>query len=396
MSLKYTTDGGILRVFPEGSIQATNSAAFDTEIKQLIAEHPGLPVCLDADHMTYISSSGLRVVMSLAKALGNDAFSVQNVNAEMYEIFDVTGFTSLMKVQRKPRELSVDGCPVIGRGAFGTVYRLNEDTVVKVYRGGDSMLPMIENERNRARQAFLKGIPTAIPFDMVRVGDDYGAVFEMVNAHSLTDLVIESPENIPALAVRYAEFLHGIHELDTAPGTLPAIRDRCLGYLDSFPDALRPETFRRIRELLLAVPEDLHLLHGDAHWKNIMDSNGTLMVIDMDTLCTGNPVFEFGGLFMSYIAFNEDDPDNSMQFHGFSTETAARIYFEILKAYFGDTEPERMRTIQDAIGLIGYVRFLSVLILEMKDDTSARKMMRIRRVAGLLDRLAQRVHTLTI
>ena len=41
------------------------------------------------------------------------------------------------------REVSVDGCPVIGRGYYGTVYRLDADTIVKVYASPDS-IPLIE------------------------------------------------------------------------------------------------------------------------------------------------------------------------------------------------------------------------------------------------------------
>ena len=93
-------------------------------------------------------------------------------------ILDTTGMTGLLDVRRKMREISVEGCEIIGSGAVGTVYRLDEDTVVKVYRDKEKSLPLIEEERKAAQQAFLMGIPTAIPFDTVKVGEQYGAVFE--------------------------------------------------------------------------------------------------------------------------------------------------------------------------------------------------------------------------
>ena len=41
-----------------------------------------------------------------------------------------------------------------------------------------------------------------------------------------------------------------------------------------------------------------------------MISRGEMILIDMDHLALGDPVFEFAGLFAAYIAFNEDDPDD--------------------------------------------------------------------------------------
>ena len=64
----------------------------------------------------------------------------------------------------KIREMSIDGCPEIGRGAHGIVYQTAPDMLVKVYNENTS-IDSIRKERERARWAFVKGIPTAIPFD---------------------------------------------------------------------------------------------------------------------------------------------------------------------------------------------------------------------------------------
>ena len=56
-----------------------------------------------------------------------------NVQEAVYEILDVSGFTSLMEVDRALKTVSTDGCRLIGRGQNGSVYRYSPDTVVKVY-----------------------------------------------------------------------------------------------------------------------------------------------------------------------------------------------------------------------------------------------------------------------
>ncbi len=54
-----------------------------------------MPVELDASELEYISSAGLRVLLKLKKAVGE--LTILNVNSEVYEILDITGFTSMLK-----------------------------------------------------------------------------------------------------------------------------------------------------------------------------------------------------------------------------------------------------------------------------------------------------------
>ena len=63
---------------------------------------------------------------------------------------------------------------------------IDPDTIVKVYLNPDA-LPEIHRERELARLAFVAGVPTAIPYDVVRIeGGGYGSVFELVG---FTDVI---------------------------------------------------------------------------------------------------------------------------------------------------------------------------------------------------------------
>ena len=75
---------------------------------------------------------------------------------------------------------------MIGNGFFSTVYRIDKDTIIKVFnRVSDP--EQIERELKLAKQAFILGIPTAISFDIVRVDDKLGVRFEMLDCMSLRD-----------------------------------------------------------------------------------------------------------------------------------------------------------------------------------------------------------------
>ena len=376
----------------EGRLDSEHSADAGDFIRQTVQEHPGLPVCLDADSLEYISSSGLRILLGLRQKL-TVPIVLKNASPEVYHTLELTGFTSLMDVRRKLREVSLEGCRIIGRGAFRTVYRLDGDTVVKVFRGGEETLPRIAAEQEQARDAFLRGVPTAIPFDTVKTCEGYGAIFELVDAQSLGDLAAADPDSIPELARQYADFLHSIHALTAGPGELPDARERFLDFLTCVSPALDEKTQEKARALLRAMPEDLHLLHGDAHWKNVMASKGTLMVIDMDTLCVGDPVFEFAGLYMTYAAFEEDDPGNTMLFHGIDAETARSIFYSALKNYLGDPGEDALRAAEDRIrvpGLLIYLYNLISLGLDKENKRIPRAAERMKAAVCMTDSLVLR------
>ncbi len=163
-----------VRIELKGRIDSNNAAEVEQDLAQKLGGSERCPVELDAQALEYISSAGLRVLLRLRKS--HPDMSIINTNSEVYEILEMTGFTEMMKVEKAYKVVSVEGCEEIGRVANGTVYRIDSDNVVKVYNNADA-LDDIQHEREVARLALLLGIPTAISYDVVRVGESYGSVF---------------------------------------------------------------------------------------------------------------------------------------------------------------------------------------------------------------------------
>ena len=356
--MKSYEEDGRLVICLEGRIDSANAKNMEEEIFRLLAENRGKAFLFDAENLAYISSAGLRVLLVVHKKTG-ERFTVRNVSPEVYDVMEVTGFSTFLNVKRKPRTISVEGCPEIGKGAIGVVYRLDEDTIVKVYNNDD--LPTIENEQKRSRQAFLNGIPTAIPFDIVKVGDRYGAVFEMIKAKNCNEVLAGDTGCLEEMTERYAAFLKHVHAAQAEPGELPDAREEYLRYLDTAAKDLPADVSGRIRALIGEMPEDQHIVHGDIQLKNVMLSDGEMILIDMETLSCGNPVFEFAGLYVCYIAFNEDEPDNSMKFLGCTAELCRDLFEGTLRRYLGAEDEAAYRAALDKIILLAYVRFLAVL-----------------------------------
>ena len=53
--------------------------------------------------------------MKVRKQAGSEV-RIFDVSPEVYDILDMTGFTELLTVEKRFREISVDGCEIIGKG----------------------------------------------------------------------------------------------------------------------------------------------------------------------------------------------------------------------------------------------------------------------------------------
>ena len=333
-------------------------------------------VILDADQLTYISSAGLRTLLSVKKKLMPN-LKLVNASREVYDIFEVTGFSQLLDIQKKMREVSVEGCEVIGRGYCGTVYRIDPETIIKVYHDSSvTTLTDIENEKNMAKIALVHGIPTAISYDIVKVGDCYGSIFELLNAVTFNDLVIKEPERVDEITRQYVDFLKVIHNTEIDDPLLTSAKKKFLEYLDFLTPYVEAPLLGRLREFLETVEDSHHVVHGDPQMKNIMLVDGEPMLIDMDTLCVGDPLFDLQAIYVTYVAYGEDEPGNSMSFLGIPSETATHIWEKILEFTLeGLSEKEKETTIAK-IQTLAYIRFL-YLITSSTPVTSELSQLRI-------------------
>jgi uncharacterized protein (TIGR02172 family) len=353
-NVKTTLDGGIMTVHLSGKIDSANAQAVEAEITSATAA-PHNSCTIDAEGLEYVSSAGLRIFLRMRKI--DPSLTIVNVSPEVYEILDMTGFTEMMKVEKAYRRLSVDGCEVIGQGANGKVYRIDPDTIIKVYLNPDS-LPDIHRERELARRAFVLGIPTAIPYDVVKVGDGYGSVFELLNAKSFAKLIKAEPERLDEYVAMYVDLLKKIHSTVVKEDDMPSMRDVAIGWAKFLIDYLPEATSSKLVSLVEAVPEDLHMMHGDYHIKNVMLQNGEVLLIDMDTLCHGHPIFELASMFNAYCGFSELDHSISSSFLGIPHETAVEIWQKSLPLYLGTNDKERVADVERKAMIIGYTRLM--------------------------------------
>ena len=389
MNVTYRIDKNILYIALEGRIDASNAAQAEEKIFGIKNENPGKHTVVDADNLEYISSAGLRVILRLRKE--EPKLAIINVAPDVYEVFDMTGFTDMVTVEKAYQRMSVEGCEFIAKGANGAVYRYDDETIVKTYFAKDA-LPEIKQERENARRAFVLGINTAIPYGIVRVGDGYGTVTELLNATSVTKLIRQNPDDMTEAVKYYVDMLKSIHAVEVEDGEVPDMKEIALDWARFVTAYIPEEQGRKLISLIEAVPKQNTLMHGDYHTNNVMVQNGESLLIDMDTLCMGHPVFELGSMFNAFLGFSELNHEDIMRFMGYNRETSERFWNMSLRLYLGTEDEAVCQSVAEKAMIIGYTRMLRRALRRPNEAESPAK---IARCKEMLAELLNNVDCLT-
>ena len=363
--IEFRTDKNILYISLDGRIDASNAADVEKEIAEIREANQGMHTVLDADMLEYISSAGLRIMLRLRKQ--EPKLAIINVSPEVYGVFEMTGFTEMMTVEKTYPRINVEGCEFIAKGANGAVYRYDNETIVKQYFNRDA-LPEIMQERENSRKAFVLGVNTAIPYGIVRIGEGYGSITELLNATSVTKLIRANTEDLSQSVAYFIDTIKEVHAIETQPGDLPDFKKWVLEWVDFLEGYLDEAHAKKMRTLIEGIPDSNYIIHGDYHTNNVMVQNGEPVLIDMDTLAVGHPVLELGSMFNAFVGFGEVDPEGSESFFGFDTETAHRFWHLSLARYLGTDDEQKITDAENKAKIIGYMRLLRRCLRRNADE----------------------------
>ena len=262
--------------------------------------------------------------------------------------------------KEKPmREISIEGCEVLGKGGNGAVYRLDDETIVKVYFGARNTPEKIKRSRETTKNAFVQGVPTMIAFDMVRVGENYGVVYEMINARSLGQEMVEHPDKIDDYAHLIADTLIKLHHTEFEKGALPDSKERLRNEVRMVQKAgfYKPEEAERIQKLIDEIPDRNTFIHQDFHPGNVMLQNGEIVLIDVDDSGLGHPIMDLASMYLVYVTAAKSQWKTTAM--GLTKEQFARIWDIILRQYFETDDPneiDKINRIIEGYSMISLIR----------------------------------------
>lgn len=99
MNMKKKKEGSTLTVKISGRIDTATSPEFDNYVNENLGDATEL--ILDFEEVNYVSSAGLRVLLSLhKKMLAKEGLKLINVNEAVCDVFEVTGFDEILTFEK--------------------------------------------------------------------------------------------------------------------------------------------------------------------------------------------------------------------------------------------------------------------------------------------------------
>ena len=97
MNIEQKKDGKALVLAPEGRLDTMTAPQLEAALQEAL---PGVEeLTFDFDKLEYISSAGLRVLLSAQKTMNKQGtMKVIHANEMIMEIFEVTGFADILNI----------------------------------------------------------------------------------------------------------------------------------------------------------------------------------------------------------------------------------------------------------------------------------------------------------
>ncbi len=355
MTVKMTeSTNDKLVIAVSGKIDGKNSDEFKEQVKKIRDSHPDGDLVLDMDGLEYISSAGLRVILEFSKE-EDDRLKVVNVSWDVMEIFSMTGFNEFINITKKMKEISVDSCELLGKGANGEVYRIDDERIVKLFSETAS-IDVIQREKALSQKAMIYGLPTAISFDIVKCGNRYGAVFELLNAKTLSTTIKNDPSAFDTYADTYVDLYKKLHSTVVKKEDFPSIKEIYYDYIDDCKDWYTPEQLDTLRKIVDSIPDRDTLIHGDYHANNIMIVDGQLLLIDMGDLSFGHPIFDFLATAATQVNLVKLNPAFAEVHTNMPVDKITKLWSHLIDRYFADKSEEQRQRINEQIALFSKLK----------------------------------------
>lgn len=98
MEIIKNQNGNSLTISIEGRLDTMTAPTFESEISNSLGSVNSL--VLDFAKLEYVSSAGLRVILSAQKVMNKQGeMKIVNVNDEIMDVFEITGFSDILTIE---------------------------------------------------------------------------------------------------------------------------------------------------------------------------------------------------------------------------------------------------------------------------------------------------------
>lgn len=172
---------------------------------------------------------------------------------------------------------------LLGVGRTAEIYPWNEKKVLKLFF---SWCPTdwIESEFKLIKSIQNFNIPITKGFEIIKIKDRLGIIYERIYGISLLEELIVNPEKVRSIGIILAETHYDIHQLEA--NHLDPLHIRLFENIKSSKVISKHKQY--VLRVLDTLPEGNSLCHMDYHPGQILNSDQGVRIIDWGSACKGN------------------------------------------------------------------------------------------------------------
>lgn len=241
-------------------------------------------------------------------------------------------------------------------GGTGECYRIDEDTILKLYYEGFPE-ERILSEKEGARAALVAGVPTAISYWLVRVGQRQGILYEMVQGKTIAEEICEEGiGRAKALGRTFAGIAKTLHQAEMRLTNLPPATLRIRNAIQGA--GYMPERTRKRLNAFLDELDGYHqYVHGDFHPNNVIMTKEGPVLIDMGGFSSGCSLFDLASCFFNLFESPEARAGGRSPINKLTQREAHAFWQGMEEEYFSGRMSPSAAMLLKKIVLLKKIRF---------------------------------------
>lgn len=284
MEINSSFLSGILIITVKGRVDSSTAQQFQQDVNAVLNQQQDdvAELIIDFLQLEFISSMGLRVLLTLRRKYKE--MRIVNCSSAVFNVFKMTGFTSIITIEEYLPQTSLDGLtPIPGQP---DLYSLSAETMIKVFPEGTT-----KNDVDRivkmTKKAFVMEVPTPMTFEMKTVGEKVGLIYENI-----------TPCDVDAKTL--GTLLRELHEHIIDPnGMLPSAVAKVREQIQRLMPYLGEDNAAKLKRMLSAMPEGSCLLHGNISLNKVALCGNEPVIMDLGDMCYGNSLIDLSHLYSS-------------------------------------------------------------------------------------------------
>lgn len=326
MEYSFKENDVILVALPS-RVNSDNYLEVEKELDDIYERYVDKSFILDAANTEYVSSAALRVFLKYQKM--GKLNSILNVSKDVFEIFEMTGLSEVMHVQKSMEMEKERQEMLIGEDSYGYLYIKDEEKVIKIYK------PWVSEEEimlgtELSKLGMGEDISNAITFDTVRTDNGLGCVYAVGHFESLRQYLAKNEESAKGVILELVHELKKFRKCTAFEEKLENEVERLCRLTDERLTSFTEDERKKIKDCISLFPRNNSPILEVVDSRTLLYSHHDVTFLDLSILRYGNEIFELAAVYRNLLEHGS--------FLGTYNDEANRLWEDFVNEYVNSWE----------------------------------------------------------